>query len=499
VSIRRNNVTFFILLILSMAALSTAAKAEPAKKGGAAQEIPLTTNSAEAREFFQQGRTYRENWRLPEALQAWRSAALKDPNFALAHLYVSFFTPDPKEEAKARAQARRLAPRASRGEQLMIEWYAGAKEGNFVPAIAAMNDVLELFPRDKWLLFQAGRWLILQRRMDKGQPLLERALAVDPDYTAALNQIGYLYASSGPQFEKSFKAFEHYSHVRPKEPNPQDSWAEVLRMAGEYQKSLEHYRKALEIDPHFAASQLGIADNYAMMGDESRARSEYEKAIAMTPNHRDQISYKSQIALTYVREGNLDEADQQYLNVAKEARELGLADMEADCHRYMAMYQTDVDKALKHLEEAEKIIQNNHTVDAEHMNMALSRVFYVRAWRGAKAARTSVIAEATTQLEKLSRRSGSNLIRQQYQAAAGMLALAHGKYPDAVAHMEEEDLSTHLISMEQAALAYEKNGNHEEASKLREAVKRSNVPGIEFVLVVAPLRNGNAVAGVSKP
>src|SRR5262245_60961443 len=88
VSIRRNTVTFFALLILSITALSTAAQAMPAKKGRVSQEIPLTTNSAEARDLFQQGRAYRENWRLPEALQVWRSAALKDPNFALAHLYV---------------------------------------------------------------------------------------------------------------------------------------------------------------------------------------------------------------------------------------------------------------------------------------------------------------------------------------------------------------------------------------------------------------------------
>jgi tetratricopeptide (TPR) repeat protein len=488
-------VTFLAFLILSMAA-----QAKPAKKKSAApQEVPLTTRSAEARELFLQGRAYRENWRLPEALQAWRSAEVQDPNFAMAHLFVSFYTPDPKEELKARTEARRLAPHASRGEQLMIQWYAGAKEGNFIPAIAAMNDVLGLYPRDKWLLFQAGRWLILQRRWDKGQGLLERALVVDPDYTAALNQIGYLYASSGPQFERSFKTFEHYAQIRPREPNPQDSWAEVLRMAGEYQKSLEHYRKALEIEPQFASSQLGLADDYALMGDETRARAEYEKAIQMTDNPRDKIAYKNQIALTYVREGSFEQADQQYLKVAVEARGLGLADLEADCHRYMAMYQPDVDAALKHLDEAEKIIHGNHSVDAEHMNLALSRALYVRAWRGARASRTSVIADTTAKLEKLSKRSGSNLIRQNYEAAEGMLALANGKYSDAVAHLEEEDLYTHLISMEQAALAYEKNGNQRDAGRLREVIRHSNVPGIEYVLVVAPMRSGNAVAGTSKP
>jgi tetratricopeptide (TPR) repeat protein len=99
-----------------------------------------------------------------------------------------------------------------------------------------------------------------------------------------------------------------------------------------------------------------------------------------------------------------------------------------------------------------------------------------------------VIADAVSKLEKLANRSGSNLIRQNYQAGAGMLALAQGKYQDAVAHLEEDDRFTHLISMEQLALAYEKTGDREQASKLRQELKRSNVPGIEQVLVVEPLR-----------
>jgi tetratricopeptide (TPR) repeat protein len=456
--------------------------------------MPLTTTSAEARRLFLEGRGYRENWRMPEALQAWRQAAQKDPNFALAHLYVSFYSPDPKEEAAARAEARRLAPHASRGEQLLVEWFAGAKEGSYVSAIAAMNDVVELYPRDKWLLFQAGRWMVLQRRWDKGQSLLERALRVDPDYTAALNQIGYLYASYGPQFEKCFKTFEHYARLKPQEPNPQDSWAEVLRMAGEYNQALEHYRKALQIEPNFVSSQLGIADTYAMMGDEARARAEYEKAIAMAGNERDQINYRAQLALTYLREGNHDAADQSYTKVAERAHELGLIDLEADCHRYMAMYDPDVYAALADLDTAEKIIHQDRSVAAENLDLALSRVLLVRAWRAAKADKINVLARAVTHLEKLSARNGSNLIRQNYHSAAGMLAMARGKYPEAVSHLEEEDRFTHLIAMEQLALAYDKNGNAEEAKKLRAELRRSNAPTIEQVVVVNPMREAPTTA-----
>lgn len=481
---------FVFTFVFTLAQAGLASQAPEA----APTEVPLTTTSSEARHLFLDGRHYREDWRLGEALQSWRAAARKDPNFAMAHLYVSLFTTDPGEAGEERSNAKRLMMTVTLGEQLTIEWLADAEEGNFLPAIAAMNDLLETYPKDKWLLFQAGRWLVLQRRWDKGQALLERALAVDPDYTAALNQLGYLYAAHGPQFDKAFKTFAHYAQVRPHEPNPQDSWAEVLRMSGNYQQALEHYRMALEIDPKFDASQRGIADTYAMMGDQVRARAEYEKAIQMRRNAHDQLSDRQQIALTYVREGKYDLADQNYLKIAAHARDQQLGDLQADCYVSMAMYQPDVDKTMVLLAQAEDVIQANRLATSQDISMALSRVLYVRTWRAAGAGRTGPAADAVSRLDKLASQTGNNLIQQSYHGAAGMLALAQGKYADAVTNLEEDDLSTRLISMEQMALAYEKSGKAEEAARLREELKHTNLAGIEQVVVVTPLRKSGASA-----
>jgi len=480
-------------LLLFTLSLAGYARPLPTEEAAASNDMPMTTSSSEARELFLQGRDYRENWHMPQALQAWQNAVQKDPNFALAYLFISMHTPDPKAEAEARAIAKRLAPKASHAEQLMIQWFTSAKEGNFVAAIAAMNDLVELYPKDKSLLFQAGRWLAMQRRWDRGQSLLERALVIDPDYAAALNQLGYLYASYGPQFDKSFKSFEHYSALRPKEPNPQDSWAEVLRMAGHYDQALEHYRKSLELDPAYLSSQLGIADTYALMGDEARARTEYEKVIQAGASERTKINYLNQVALTYLREGNSDEAAQRYAKSAQRAHELGFSDVEAECHRFMAMFDPNFERAIKHLDEAEKILLGNHTLAASNLQNGLSRILYVRAWRAAKAGKTSVASTAVAGLQKLANTSGNNLILQSYHAAAGMLSLAQGKYPDAVTHLEE-DRYTHLISMEQLALAYAKAGNRDDAAKLREEIKQTNLPNIEQVLVVDPLRKAAITA-----
>ncbi|HEV2990659.1 MAG TPA: tetratricopeptide repeat protein, partial [Candidatus Angelobacter sp.] len=380
------HVRFAVLLsLLFITGIASSEVLQLTSQATANKEVPLTTSSPEARQLFLKGREARENWHLPEALDAWRAAAQKDPKFALAHVYVSFYTPDPKEELSARSAAKRLATGASPGEQLLIRWFTGAKEGDFIPAIFAMNDLLAQFPKDKWLLFQAGRWLILQRRWDKGIALLQKALVIDPDYTAALNQIGYAYASFTWQFDKAYAVMEHYSKIKPREPNPLDSWGEILREGGEFEQSLEKYRKALALDPNFYSAQLGLADTYAVMGQEDRARAEYEKAIQQASNQRDQVSYMNQMALTYVREGKYDQADSTYLKSAERARQLGLFDMQADAHRFMAMYQPDIDKVLAHLDEAAKILHENRSIAAENMQLVLSRVLYIRVWRATRA------------------------------------------------------------------------------------------------------------------
>ncbi len=106
---------------------------------------------------------------------------------------------------------------------------------------------------------------------------------------------------------------DRYVALLPKEPNPQDSYGELLRMAGNFEGSLLHYRAALKIDPDFVTSQLGLGDTYALMGNQEQARVEYDKAIRFAHNEADRLTYSMQKAMTFVRDGNYAEADKEYL------------------------------------------------------------------------------------------------------------------------------------------------------------------------------------------
>src|SRR6201981_2084801 len=176
---------------------------------------------------------------------------------------------------------------------------------------------------------------------------------------------------------------DRYTAILPKEPNPHDSYGELLRMAGHFDQSLTQYQMALKIDPTFVTSQAGIADTYALMGNQPQARIEYDKAIVQAHNDADRIDYMMQKATTWVREANLNEADKAFAETAQKAHELGLDFQEAQAHQRMAEYQSDDAAALHDLEEAEGALGHRQDISPLDRDEELARIFRYRTVRAA--------------------------------------------------------------------------------------------------------------------
>src|ERR1700746_178850 len=70
--------------------------------------MPITTKSPEALADFEQGVVAWENLHITKALEHWQAAIEKDPDFLLAHLYISERIPDPDRQAAERKKALAL-------------------------------------------------------------------------------------------------------------------------------------------------------------------------------------------------------------------------------------------------------------------------------------------------------------------------------------------------------------------------------------------------------
>lgn len=454
-------------------------------KAGKTKTMPVTTSSPKARDLYERAMQDYENLRLERANIGWRAAAKADPDFALAYLWIGFNSRDPEETSVARAKAKALAARVTPGERLMIQWIASVQENNYLAGIAAMNDMVEMYPKDKRVLYLVGNWLMNQNEYGPCQKMLERALAIDKNYPTALNDLGYAYARNR-EFEQAFAAMERYVAVLPNEPNPQDSYAEILRMAGKFDGALEHYRASLKIDPSFVFSQLGLGDTYALMGDQAKAREEYDKAIAGADNSPDRIDFTLQKALSWVRENNFSEADKAFNAAADQAHGYGLHLQEAQAHRMMAMYQAEDAAALNHLQAAEEILNHGEGVAQSDREAERARILRHRTVRALHAGNQELVEKSLQQLETMSGASRNSTIQTSYHAAAGAVLMAKQKYADAIPQLEED--RDDPFSMELLSRAYLQTGASDKMHEAEARLRGTNVPTIEQALVVPAAR-----------
>jgi Tfp pilus assembly protein PilF len=227
----RRSICAVLILILGVC-FAAPVYAHHLKQGGTTS-LPVTTSSAQARALYEKGMQDYENLYLERCNDDWRAAVKQDPNLAVAWAWIAFNSSDPKEVSAAREKAKALAPKLTPGEQLMIAWIVKVQEGDFIGGISAMNDMLEMYPKDKHLLYLAGNWLMGENGDEQAQKIMEKALAIDKNFPAALNDLAYLDARNR-QFAKAFAAMDRYVAMLPKEPNPQDSYGELLRMAGNF-------------------------------------------------------------------------------------------------------------------------------------------------------------------------------------------------------------------------------------------------------------------------
>ncbi len=454
-------------------------------KQAATASMPVTTTSAQARALYEKGMQDYENLYLERCNEDWRSAVKADPNLAVAWAWIAFNSSDPKEVSAAREKAKAFVSKVTPGEKLMVAWVVKGQEGDFIGGISAMDDLLEMYPNDKHLHYLAGNWLMGENGDEQARKLMEKALAIDKNYPAALNDLAYLYARNR-EFAKAFSDMDRYVALLPGEPNPQDSYGELLRMAGNFEGSLQHYRAALKIDPDFVTSQAGLGDTYALMGNQEQARLEYDKAIRFAHNEADRLSYGMQKAATWVRDGKYAEADKLLLEIAQNAHAKEQDLQEAQAFRQAAEYQTDDNAALRYLQSAEESLGHRNTISKGDKDEELSRILRNRASRAAHAGNAALADSSLKQLETMASGSRNRIIQSSYNGAAGTLLMDQKKFEEAISYLEEDQEDP--FAMELLVQAYYQTNQTDKLHEIEAKLRGTNVATMEQAVVVPAVR-----------
>lgn len=296
-----------IITAATAIAIATAAFAPPTAAQHVAGKIPITTISSEARALFLRARTLNETLKAHEAHGLFEEAVAIDPTFALAEYYVASTSPTATEFNAHLAKAVALAGNVSPGERLIILGTQAGRNADRPRARQLAESLVVLYPNDERARFVLGSVYAAQQRYREEIAQFEEAIALEPTYSLAYNQIGYAYRAVG-DMSAAESAFQKYIALIPDDPNPHDSYAELLLKMGRFDASIAEYRKALALDPHFGASHVGIAANETLLGRHPAALAELESYYRAGRNDGERRTALANQAMVHVDHGGADAA-----------------------------------------------------------------------------------------------------------------------------------------------------------------------------------------------
>ena len=445
--------------------------------------IAISTKSEEARKFVELAWDKYENAMYDGAVVQARHAAEKDPQSALSFAMISFAARRGMPDASALAKAKSLLSRATPDEQLLVRWMTSIQDRDLLPAIMSMNDLLKRFPKDKHVLYLTAEWLFLQQDYERARSMMETALQLDPNFPAVLNRLGYVYVETGdPDPAKAIASLKRYAAVEPNSPNPEDSLGEVSRITGDDRASLQHYSAALRIDPSYLASQTGLGDTRTLMGDFEGARKEYDRALQMTNNSRDELYVKYQKALTLFWQGKSVEGHRTLAALAEEAAGKKEPNSQFDIGMARAMLSADAKSELEHLRVLAAFVEQPLAGMSESdRGVSRAAVLRERARIAALNGLSEDAAQAISKLEELAKSSRDLLVENTYESSRGYLLFQQGDLASAAAELAADPHSP--LALQKLAITQEKLGNASAAQSARARLKYHREPTVEWYLV----------------
>jgi tetratricopeptide (TPR) repeat protein len=486
---RRNSFNRLVLAVLVLATATWSAcdksnseGAQAASAGGG--KIPITTKSEEAKKEFLLGRDLAEKLQAQDSIQHFDKAIALDPEFASAELARANSAATAKEFFDHLNRAVALADKTSEGERLLILSNQAAANGEVAKQKDDLEKLVAAFPNDERAHFNLGAFEFGQQDYPQALEHLKKAPELAPDYSPVYNMLGYSYRQVD-DYANAEQAFKKYIELIPNDPNPYDSYAELLLKMGKFSESVEQYRKALAIDSNFVPSHFGIAADLTYMGKPEDADAELQKMAQVARNDGELRTALFGMAVVASDGGKWDKAvqamDKEYA-VAEKKNDVAAmaADLQAKGNIIAEMPKYDLaaqqfDRSLQMVEGSSLSpeIKDNARL-LHHYNLAalaIGKKDYAAAKSHADQYRQGAEASKNPAQVKLA------------HELAGRIALAQKDYGTAISELEQANQQDprNLYRMGQA---YQAKGDKDKAQKYyADAAGFNSLPALNYAFI----------------
>lgn len=438
--------------------------------------VPITTSSSEALEAYLTGRDLQERLRTLDARPYFEKAINLDPDFALAHLEYATAIGSNKGFFKHLNKAVSLVGKVSEGERLIILAFRAGSDNDQSGTQEYLQQLVELYPNDPRALIRLASFYFGDQIYETAIRYYTRVSELDSTFSAPYNQLGYAYRFLG-RYDVAEKAFKKYTELIPDDPNPYDSYAELLMNMGKFDESIEMYEKALAQNSKFNFSHVGIATNLCFKDEYDKARERLQThMVEGTSDYGARRQGYAVIAFTYLFEGRYEEAITSLHNQYELAEETwDVSAMAGDLSLMGSVYIEAglPDKARKVYKKALKLIENSELSKPVKHNA--ERAYLYQSARIAVLKKDLATAKAKARAyQKEAEAMGNNALLANAHQLMAIIALAERMYGRAIeelAQANQRDPYTHFRMM----LAYQGLNDHERAKKMCQRVVEFNL------------------------
>lgn len=470
--------------IIPLACNQTAAGGKSGSASADAGKIPITTKSEEAKKEFLEARSLSDKLLAQDSLQHYDKAISLDPDFAAAEMARANASPTAKEFFEHLNKAVALADKASDGEKLMILANQAGANADTSKQKDYLEKLVAAYPNDERAHFALGGYFFGQQDFGVAVEHYKKATELAPDYSAAYNILGYAYRQQ-KDYANAENAFKKYIELIPNDPNPYDSYAELLLTMGKFDDSITQYRKALSVDGHFVPSHFGIAADLMYMGKSQEAMAELQKMADVARNDGELRTALFGMTVVAADSGRLDQAlqhmDKQYSVAEKKKDAAAMAgDLQAKANILLEMKKYD--EARQQFDRSLQLIESSSLSQEIKNNANLIHHFNLGNVAVGKKDYASAKAEAE-EFRKGAEASNNPVQIRQSHELAGVIALAQKDYDHAIVELQQAN-QQNPRNLYRLSQAYEAKGDQSNADEYRAKVANFNpLPQLNYAFI----------------
>jgi eukaryotic-like serine/threonine-protein kinase len=148
-----------------------------------------------------------------------------------------------------------------------------------------------------------------------------QALKIDPNYAPALAGLGEAYWIGYQQLNRGNEWLTKASNncekaltISPELAAGHTCLGNVLKATGRYDKAVEQFQRAVDLDQNSEVAFIGLADSYQKLGNLPAAEAAYKKAISLRPNYWGVYSW---LGAFYYNQARYSEAAETFRKVTE--------------------------------------------------------------------------------------------------------------------------------------------------------------------------------------